>query len=148
MQASKLHGVMVLCLFGLGSLANAMEAVCRLPAPHFTKLIRYAISLLSSPQEHTQKHVVLFFSLALCFRPVLEVFDDSRGQGLYCLLNILLAQPGGANTTSSVQQRRGQLTHYTCLCLRHYLRMHLALEFALQGIFKRPRSESAESQVI
>ena len=98
-----------------------MEAVCRLPHPQFSRLIEYAISLLSCPQEHTQKHAVLFFSLALTFRPVLEAFDDEDGQGLYCLLNILRTSPTGAT-----QQRRGQLAHYTCLCLRYYLRIHLA----------------------
>lgn len=174
-QATRLHGVLALCLFGIASLSNCMELVCRLPASQFEGLLSYATSLLRCPQEPTQKHVVLFFSLALAFRPVLSSFDRTH-DGLYCLLNLLRSAPGpsaasassAAASLSSNLQRRGQLAHYTCLCLRHYLRVHLAL--ATQGPdalvdggggppspstatvepsagFKRPRSGSADGLV-
>jgi hypothetical protein len=46
---------------------------------------------------------VLFFSLALSFRPVLEAFDrDYANGGLYSLLNILRSQTG---PSSSIQVR-------------------------------------------
>jgi hypothetical protein len=96
-QATRLHGVLAVCLFGLASLSNCMEAVCRLPSPQFEGLLRYATSLLRGPQEPTQKHVVLFFGLALAFRPVLLAFDRSD-EGLYCLLNLLRASPSPNGT--------------------------------------------------
>ena len=107
-QAFQLHGALGMCLFGLASLANVFELVCRLPNDTFSRLVRaydtralrspylpltdhrglmvlvlqvtYAISLLRCPQEGTQKSVVLFFHLALAFRPVLEAFDADPSQ--------------------------------------------------------------------
>jgi hypothetical protein len=94
-QATRLHGVLAVCLFGMASLSNCMEQVCRLPSVQFEGLLHYATSLLRCPQEPTQKHVVLFFGLALAFRPVLTVFDRTD-EGLYCLLNLLRALPNAA----------------------------------------------------
>lgn len=141
-QAFQLHAALAMCLFGLASLANVMEEVCRLPPETFRRLISYAISLLQCPQEAVQKSIVLFFGMALAFRPVLHAFDASSGDqappspsacsGLYSLLNLLrsgASSAGPANSFNAVHgtQRRGQLAHYTTLCLRHYLRVHLAI---------------------
>lgn len=183
-QAYQLHAALAMCLFGLASLANVMEEVCRLPPHTFHRLMAYAISLLRCPQEAAQKSVVLFFSMALAFRPVLQAFDagdpmggdggsqslyygsqsqggwsqsqelldggggggssslaitnndGGSGGGLYCLLNLLRSggvlsgaqgQHGAHGGPAVLSQRRGQLAHYTTLCLRHHLRVHLAL---------------------
>ncbi len=147
-QAFQLHAALAMCLFGLASLTNVMEEVCRLPATTFQRLVAYAISLLRCPQEAAQKSIVLFFGMALAFRPILHAFDatagdhgssssssGSSGSGLYSLLNLLrtgaaaAGAPGGpgSHPPPSVTQRRGQLAHYTTLCLRHHLRVHLAI---------------------
>ena len=149
-QAFQLHAALAMCLFGLASLSNVMEEVCRLPSSTFHRLVSYAISLLRCPQEAAQKSIVLFFGMALAFRPVLQAFDatadehgssssssNSSSSGLYSLLNLLRS---GSSSSSSLgnnhpslpppplsTQRRGQLAHFTTLCLRHHLRVHLAI---------------------
>lgn len=148
-QAFQLHAALAMCLFGLASLSNVMEEVCRLPSATFHRLVSYAISLLRCPQEAAQKSIVLFFGMALAFRPVLQAFDattDNHGyssgssscsSGLYSLLNLLRSGSSSSSTLGNNHpslpnpplstQRRGQLAHFTTLCLRHHLRVHLAI---------------------
>ena len=138
-----------------------MEEVCRLPGSTFPRLVEYAISLLRCPQEAAQKPIVLFFGLALSFRPVLTAFDAEDGDGakngggLYCLLNLLrTATMTGPSASTPTPQRRGQLAHYTTLALRHHLRVHLTLFAAsvdadapLPSGTKRPRLNSQDLTV-
>ncbi|CAN0212536.1 unnamed protein product, partial [Discosporangium mesarthrocarpum] len=87
-NATFLEPELAFCLHGLASSTGVMEAVCRLQGGMFARVLEYAISLLSSPSESTQRNTLMFWDAAMRFPLVLEAFD--KHQGMSKLLYLLL----------------------------------------------------------
>ncbi|GLE00044.1 hypothetical protein PINS_up008771 [Pythium insidiosum] len=115
-QPGLLDRSLSMCLHGLASSSVVIE---RILAVDSEALLSASFALLSSPNDRARQNAVVFFGLTLCFKVVLDYFEKS--DGLYTLLNIIRA---GNNPKSAVQR---QLSHDACLCLRQYLRVHMAL---------------------
>lgn len=105
-----------MCLHGFASSAVVIEKI--LSVDH-ESLLSLAFGLLSSPNDRARQNAVVFFGLTLPFKIILDYFE--RKDGLYTLLNLIRA----GNAPKSAAQR--QLSHDACLCLRQYLRVHMAL---------------------
>lgn len=105
-----------MCLHGFASSAVVIEKI--LSVDH-ESLLSLAFGLLSSPNDRARQNAVVFFGLTLPFKIILDYFE--RKDGLYTLLNLIRA----GNSPKSAAQR--QLSHDACLCLRQYLRVHMAL---------------------
>lgn len=115
-QFGLLERSLSMCLYGLASLSDVIERILTADSDAFLSV---AFGLLSSPNDRARQNAVVFFSLTLCFKVILEYFE--KNNGLYTLLNIIRV----GNHPKSAAQR--QLTHDACLCLRQYLRVHMAL---------------------
>lgn len=115
-QIGLLDRSLSMCLHGFASSSTVVEKILTLDAE---SLLSVAFSLLSSPNDRARQNAVVFFGLTLPFKAILDYFE--KHNGLYTLLNIIRA----GNSPKSAAQR--QLSHDACLCLRQYLRVHLAL---------------------
>lgn len=115
-QPGLLDRSLSMCLYGLASSSEVIERILTGDSEGFLSV---AFGLLSSPNDRARQNAVVFFSLTLCFKLILEYFE--KHDGLYTLLNIIRV----GNHPKSAAQR--QLAHDACLCLRQYLRVHMAL---------------------
>lgn len=115
-QPGVLDRSLSMCIYGLASSSEAIERILTGDADGFLSV---AFGLLSSPNDRARQNAIVFFSLTLCFKLILEYFE--KHDGLYTLFNIIRV---GNRPKSSAQR---QLAHDACLCLRQYLRVHMAL---------------------
>ncbi|TYZ67071.1 hypothetical protein PybrP1_012233 [[Pythium] brassicae (nom. inval.)] len=115
-QIGLLDRSLSMCLHGFASSSIVIEKILALDPE---SLLSVAFGLLSSPNDRARQNAVVFFGLTLPFKAILDYFEKQNG--LYTLLNIIRA---GNNPKSAAQR---QLSHDACLCLRQYLRVHLAL---------------------
>lgn len=114
-SASYYHGPISMCLLGIASPTGVMESVLRLASPTPSRVVELGLEFLTSPEEHTRRHAVIYFSFCFPFRSVLKQFEQSNG--LYKLLNILR---NGSNLKT-------RIIYHTTLCLRQYYRAQLAV---------------------
>lgn len=115
-QIGLLDRSLSMCLHGFASSSTVIEKILTSDPE---SLLSVAFGLLSSPNDRARQNAVVFFGLTLPFKAILDYFEKQNG--LYTLLNIIRA---GNNPKSAAQR---QLSHDACLCLRQYLRVHLAL---------------------
>lgn len=115
-QIGLLDRSLSMCLHGFASSSTVIEKILTSDPE---SLLSVAFGLLSSPNDRARQNAVVFFGLTLPFKAILDYFEKKNG--LYTLLNIVRA---GNNPKSAAQR---QLSHDACLCLRQYLRVHLAL---------------------
>lgn len=115
-QIGLLDRSLSMCLHGFASSSIVIEKILTSDPD---SLLPVAFGLLSSPNDRARQNAVVFFGLTLPFKAILDYFEKQNG--LYTLLNIIRA----GNVPKSAAQR--QLSHDACLCLRQYLRVHLAL---------------------
>ncbi|KAI9923145.1 hypothetical protein PsorP6_000359 [Peronosclerospora sorghi] len=98
-------------------------AVCplieRIVGINAENMLAAAFTLLSSPNDRARQNAVMFFSLTLGFKVILDYFEKQNG--LYTILNIIRV---GNHPKSSAQR---QLAQDGCLCLRQHVRMHMTL---------------------
>ncbi|TDH71927.1 hypothetical protein CCR75_006908 [Bremia lactucae] len=105
-----------MCLHGFASSSAVVE---RLVSMNPDSMLTAAFHLLASPNDRARQNAVIFFSLTLSFKVILDYFE--KHNGLYTVLNIIRV---GNNPKSAAQR---QLAQDGCLCLRQYVRMHMAL---------------------
>ncbi|CAH0480004.1 unnamed protein product [Peronospora belbahrii] len=115
-QVGLLDRSLSMCLHGFASSSAVIE---RLVVTNADNMLSAAFMLLSSPNDRARQNAVVFFSLTLGFRVILDYFE--KHNGLYTVLNIIRV---GNHPKSSAQR---QLAQDACLCLRQYVRMHMAL---------------------
>ncbi|KAL7684187.1 putative quinoprotein alcohol dehydrogenase-like superfamily [Plasmopara halstedii] len=115
-QVGLLDRSLSMCLHGFASSSAVIE---RLVAMNHDSMFSAAYQLLSSPNDRARQNAVVFFSLTLNYKVILDYFE--KHNGLYTILNIIRV----GNYPKSVAQR--QLAQDACLCLRQYVRMHMAL---------------------
>lgn len=115
-QVGLLDRSLSMCLHGFASSSAVIE---RLVVLNPDNMLSAAFKLLSSPNDRARQNAVVFFSLTLSFKVILDYFE--KHNGLYTILNIIRV----GNHPKSAAQR--QLAQDACLCLRQYVRMHMAL---------------------
>ncbi|KAL4147685.1 hypothetical protein PRNP1_011439 [Phytophthora ramorum] len=115
-QVGLLDRSLSMCLHGFASSSAVIE---RLVVVDPENMLSTAFTLLSSPNDRARQNAVVFFSLTLNFKVIIDYFE--KHNGLYTLLNIIRV----GNHPKSAAQR--QLAQDACLCLRQYVRMHMAL---------------------
>ncbi|KAF1788120.1 Tetratricopeptide repeat [Phytophthora cactorum] len=115
-QVGLLDRSLSMCLHGFVSSSAVVE---RLVVLNLDNMLSAAFKLLSSPNDRARQNAVVFFSLTLSFKVILDYFE--KHNGLYTILNIIRV----GNHPKSAAQR--QLAQDACLCLRQYVRMHMAL---------------------
>ncbi|KAG7382682.1 hypothetical protein PHYPSEUDO_004652 [Phytophthora pseudosyringae] len=115
-QVGLLDRSLSMCLHGFASSSAVIE---RLVVMNPENMLSAAFTLLSSPNDRARQNAVVFFSLTLSFKVILDYFE--KHNGLYTILNIIRV----GNHPKSAAQR--QLAQDACLCLRQYVRMHMAL---------------------
>jgi len=115
-QVGLLDRSLSMCLHGFASSSAVIE---RLNVMNPENMLSAAFTLLSSPNDRARQNAVVFFSLTLSFKVILDYFE--KHNGLYTVLNIIRV----GNHPKSAAQR--QLAQDACLCLRQYVRMHMAL---------------------
>ncbi|GMF21926.1 unnamed protein product [Phytophthora lilii] len=115
-QVGLLDRSLSMCLHGFASSSAVIE---RLVVMNPENVLSAAFTLLSSPNDRARQNAVVFFSLTLSFKVILDYFE--KHNGLYTVLNIIRV---GNHPKSAVQR---QLAQDACLCLRQYVRMHMAL---------------------
>ncbi|CAI5728577.1 unnamed protein product [Peronospora destructor] len=115
-QVGLLDRSLSMCLHGFASSSAVIE---RLIVMNADNMLSAAFALLSSPNDRARQNAVVFFSLTLGFKAILDYFE--KHNGLYTVLNIIR---GGNHPKSSAQR---QLAQDACLCLRQYVRMHMTL---------------------
>ncbi|OWZ16924.1 hypothetical protein PHMEG_0009214 [Phytophthora megakarya] len=115
-QVGLLDRSLSMCLHGFASSSAVIE---RLVVMNPENMLSAAFTLLSSPNDRARQNAVVFFSLTLSFKVILDYFE--KHNGLYTVLNIIRV----GNHPKSAAQR--QLAQDACLCLRQYIRMHMAL---------------------
>ncbi|KAG3203264.1 hypothetical protein PC128_g2648 [Phytophthora cactorum] len=115
-QVGLLDRSLSMCLHGFASSSAVVE---RLVVLNPDNMLSAAFKLLSSPNDRARQNAVVFFSLTLSFKVILDYFE--KHNGLYTILNIIRV----GNHPKSAAQR--QLAQDACLCLRQYVRMHMAL---------------------
>ncbi|GMF46379.1 unnamed protein product [Phytophthora fragariaefolia] len=115
-QVGLLDRSLSMCLHGFASSSAVIE---RLVVMNPENMLSAAFTLLSSPNDRARQNSVVFFSLTLGFKVILDYFE--KHDGLYTILNIIRV----GNHPKSAAQR--QLAQDACLCLRQYVRMHMAL---------------------
>ncbi|KAL3672566.1 hypothetical protein V7S43_001861 [Phytophthora oleae] len=115
-QVGLLDRSLSMCLHGFASSSAVIE---RLVVMNPDNMLSAAFTLLSSPNDRARQNAVVFFSLTLSFKVILDYFE--KHNGLYTVLNIIRV----GNHPKSAAQR--QLAQDACLCLRQYVRMHMAL---------------------
>ncbi|RLN87558.1 hypothetical protein BBJ28_00006581 [Nothophytophthora sp. Chile5] len=115
-QLGLLDRSLSMCLHGFASSSAVIE---RIIAVNPENLLSAAFALLSSPNDRARQNAVVFFSLTLSFRVILDYFE--KHDGLYTVLNTIRV---GSHPKSAAQR---QLAQDACLCLRQYLRVHMAL---------------------
>ncbi|CAI5729562.1 unnamed protein product [Hyaloperonospora brassicae] len=115
-QVGLLDRSLSMCLHGFASSSAVIE---RLVVANSENMLSAAFMLLSSPNDRARQNAVVFFGLTMGFRVILDYFE--KHNGLYTVLNIIRV---GKHPKSSAQR---QLAQDACLCLRQYVRMHMAL---------------------
>ncbi|KAE9038636.1 hypothetical protein PR002_g5915 [Phytophthora rubi] len=115
-QVGLLDRSLSMCLHGFASSSAVIE---RLVVMNPDNMLSVTFTLLSSPNDRARQNAVVFFSLTLGFKVILDYFE--KHNGLYTILNIIRV----GNHPKSAAQR--QLAQDACLCLRQYVRMHMAL---------------------
>ncbi|CAI5704169.1 unnamed protein product [Peronospora farinosa] len=105
-----------MCLHGF---ASSLAVIERLVVVNADNMLSAAFALLSSPNDRARQNAVVFFSLTLGFKAILDYFE--KHNGLYTVLSIIRV---GNHPKSSAQR---QLAQDACLCLRQYVRMQMAL---------------------
>ncbi|KAI9916797.1 hypothetical protein PsorP6_016755 [Peronosclerospora sorghi] len=115
-QVGLLDRSLSMCLHGLASSSAVIERIVGSSAEN---MLAAAFTLLSSPNDRARQNAVMFFSLTLGFKVILDYFEKQNG--LYTILNIIRV---GNHPKSSAQR---QLAQDGCLCLRQYVRMHMTL---------------------
>lgn len=115
-QVGLLDRSLSMCLHGFASSSAVIE---RLVAVNPDNMLAAAFQLLSSPNDRARQNAVVFFSLTMSFKVIVDYFE--KHNGLYTIFNIIRV----GNSPKSAAQR--QLAQDACLCLRQYVRMHMAL---------------------
>ncbi|CAI5709200.1 unnamed protein product [Peronospora effusa] len=115
-QVGLLDRSLSMCLHGF---ASSLAVIERLVVVNADNMLSAAFALLSSPNDRARQNAVVFFSLTLGFKAILDYFE--KHNGLYTVLNIIRV---GNHPKSSAQR---QLAQDACLCLRQYVRMQMAL---------------------
>ncbi|KAE9314867.1 hypothetical protein PF001_g8070 [Phytophthora fragariae] len=109
-QVGLLDRSLSMCLHGFASSSAVIE---RLVVMNPDNMLSVAFTLLSSPNDRARQNAVVFFSLTLGFKVILDYFE--KHNGLYTILNIIRV----GNHPKSAAQR--QLAQDACLCLRQYV---------------------------
>ena len=105
------------CIEGVSANLQMIEQICLLPNPYPTRLISIATQLIGVTDVST-KRISQFFSEALTFRALTEIFEDIGG------FEILFQ-----NFNEAVSKDRRDIAVYLALCLRQHFRTVFLLSF-------------------
>ncbi|KAG6614275.1 VPRBP protein [Phytophthora cinnamomi] len=106
-QLGLLDRSLSMCLHGFASSSAVIE---RLVVMNPENMLSAAFTLLSSPNDRARQNAVVFFSLTLGFKVILDYFE--KHNGLYTILNIIrYVRMHMALVTHRLRRKLAQLNH-------------------------------------
>lgn len=112
-----LSGGLAASLAGFSSNLQVIEQICLLPNPYPTRLIGLGVQLIGMT-DYATKMISLFFSEALTFRALTEIFEDLGG------LEILIR-----SFENATRDDKRDIAANLALCIRQYFRTCFLLRF-------------------